>query len=300
MSGVASKASAVGWGQALVLAMLMAGVSVAAPAGAPLELSQLGRPDATEAARILSEFRQSGILAEHYVEFELQSLPRRGESRVYRGHMWGGRNAQGAVNRIEVSDGEGRRHRLLVQSGANPAIWRLVDGVVRIMELASQFEPLIPGVDLTAFDLQRSYLLWSDATLQSTNRVLGRPAYAYLFRAPAGFVAGDSGIVAARAYFDTVFNQPLQSELLGADGRRLKTLSVVTLKTVDLVGPNQAERQTLPKEVDFRNELTRDKTRLRIMALTLDLVFPPGVFEPAGLASDLPAPSGDRLTRLAP
>ena len=36
------------------------------------------------------------------------------------------------------------------------------------------------------------------------------------------------------------------------------------------------------------------------MALTLDLVFPPGVFDPAALASELPAPSSDRLTRLGP
>jgi hypothetical protein len=214
--------------------------------------------------------------------------------------MWGGRNAQGEVNRIEVTDGEGIVHRLLAQNGVNPAIWRLAGGVVQVLGGEALFDSLIPGIDLTAFDLQRSYLSWPDATLQSTNRVLGRPTYAFLFRAPAGFASGASGVAAARAYFDTVFNQPLQSELLDSGGKRLRTLSVVTLKTVDIRGPGGVERQTLPKEIDFRNELTRDKTRLHVTAIALHLDFPGGVFDPAGLAGAVPAPPVERLTRIAP
>lgn len=280
--------------------ILWTGLTAAVPGSPPEELSQLNRPDAGEAARILERFRQSGVLGEYFLEFELHALPRRGESRVYHGRMWGSRNSIGAVNRIEVTDGDGRRHRLLVQNGAQPAVWRQESD--KIVQLGSEalFVPVIPGVDVTAFDLQRSYLAWPDATLQSTNRVLGRPAYAFLFQAPAGFSSGSAGIVAARAYFDTVFNQPLQSELLDRAGKRLKTLSVVSLKTVEVKSASGVDKQTLPKEVDFRNELTRDKTRFQVTGIALNLAFAPGTFEPARLGVDAVAPTADRITKIAP
>jgi hypothetical protein len=281
----------------------LAGITVAAaavPNSPPPELSQIGRPDEAEAARILTQFRQSGILRDYFLEFELHALPRRGEARIFQGRMWGGRNQDGSVNRIEITDGEGRRHRLLVTDGPRASVWRRTDGELKELEADAMFAPLIPGVDATAFDLQRSYLSWPDARLQSTNRVLGRPAYAFLFPAPAGFASGASGVVAARAYFDTVFNQPLQSELLDRAGKRLKTLSVITLKTVEIQGPNGAEKQTLPKEVDFRNEVTRDKTRLQVNGIALYLEFPAGIFEPSALATEVPAPPPGRVTRLAP
>jgi hypothetical protein len=289
------------FGRAVCLAAIFsASLFGAVPGSPPEQLSQFNRPDAAEAARILERFRQSGVLGEYYLEFELHALPRRGEARVYQGRIWGSRNAAGAINRIEVTDGSGVKHRLLVQNGAQPAVWRQEAGGVVQLGSEALFAPVIPGVDVTAFDLQRSYLAWPDATLQSTNRVLGRPAYAYLFRAPAGFSSGDTGIVAARAFFDTVFNQPLQSELLDRDGRRLKTLSVVSLKTVEVKTATGTDKQTVPKEVDFRNELTRDKTRFEVTGLALNLSFFAGVFEPARLGVDAAPPAPDRVTRLTP
>lgn len=300
MPGLVKITPAILWRAFCLWMVVAARLGAAVPGRPPEELSQFNRPDAAEAARILDQFRQSGVLGEYYLEFELHALPRRGAAKVYQGRMWGSRNSIGAINRIEVTDGTGRIHRLLVQNGERPAVWRQEDG--KIVQLGSEalFVPVIPGVDVTAFELQRSYLSWPDATLQSTNRVLGRPAYAFMFRAPAGFSSGSSGIVAARAYFDTVFNQPLQSELLDRDGKRLKTLSVVSLKTVELKGAGGAEKQTLPKEVDFRNEQTRDKTRFQITGVALNLEFATGVFEPARLGVDAAAPRADRITRIEP
>lgn len=300
MPGTAKLAPA--WfGRAVCLgAILLTRLTGAVPGSPPEELGQFNRPDAAEAARFLERFRQSGVLGEYYLEFELRALPRRGESKVFLGRMWGSRNSVGAINRIEVTDGIGRKHRLLVQNGDSPAVWREEGGKVAQLGSEALFVPVIPGVDVTAFDLQRSYLAWPDATLQSTNRVLGRPAYAYLFRAPPGFSSGSSGVVAARAYFDTVFNQPLQSELLDREGRRLKTLSVVSLKTIDVKTPTGTDKQTVPKEVDFRNEQTRDKTRFQVTGVAMNLTFAPGVFESARLGVDAAPPSTDRITRIAP
>lgn len=273
--------------------VVIATASSAAPASnSPPELSQLGKPGAAEAARILEQFRRSGIAGEYFLEFELKALPRRGEERIFTGRLWGGRNREGAINRIELIDGEGRKHRLLVQNGAHAAVWHLADGRVAPLGPAALFAPVIPGVEVTAFDLQMPFLYWPDATLQSVNRILGRPAHAYFFRPPENFSAANSGIAAARAYLDTQFNALLQTELLGVDGRILKTFSLVSLKTVD--------KQPVPKSVDFLNQITRDKTRLQVRGVSLNLEFAPSVFDSASLAEDIRPPAAAQIIRLDP
>jgi hypothetical protein len=300
MPEVGQIAPAMFWRAFFVLIAATGYLAAAVPVTPPSELSQLGKPDEAEAARFLDEFRTSGMPGQYYLEFQLHALPRRGEKQVFTGRMWSGRNDRGAIARIEVLDGTGQKHRLLVQDGEHPAVWRVADGQVKLLGAEALFATLIPGVELTAFDLQRPYLYWRDATLQSINRVLGRPTYAFVFRAPAGFSSGDAGIVAVRAFFDTQFKQPLQSELLDQQGKVRKTLSVVSLKTVDVPGGNSGDKQTLPKEVDFRNEITRDKTRLQITAFAFGGAVPAGLFEPSALSRDVAAPPPDRLIRIEP
>ncbi len=264
----------------------------AAPANSLPPLSQTGKPDAAEAARILEQFRNSGIPGGYYLEFELRDLPRRGDERVYHGRLWGARNDLGAINRVELTDATGQTYRFLLQNGERAAVWRQAGGRVAPLDANALFEAVIPGVEVTAFDLQRPFLFWPDATLVNISRILGRPAYTFLFRAPANVVTGTAGVSAVRAYFDTQFNQPLQTELLDGAGKVLKTFSVVSLKTVD--------HQTLPKAVDFRNEFTRDKTRFQVTAAALNLALPKAIFDPGRLNEKAAVPSPENLTRIEP
>lgn len=257
------------------------------PSSSP-DLAQVGLPDAAEAARLLEQFRTAGIPGEYYLEFQLQTMPRRGDTRVYQGRLWGGRNDLGSITRVEVTDAEKRSHRFLIQNGARPVVWRLQEGKAVALEGAELFAPLIPGVEVTPFDLQMPYLYWPDARVQAIRRVLGRPAHAYFFRAPAE-IQRLGQIAAVRAYLDTQFNALTQTELLGPDNRVKKTFSLLSIKTVD--------RQTLPKMVDFRNEVTRDKTRMVVTAAALRLDFGPAPFAAEALAEDL-RPPGRGLQRL--
>jgi hypothetical protein len=250
--------------------------AAAAPARPPPELAQVGKPDAAEAERLLAEFQRAGVAGPYYLEFELQARPRRGEGPTFRGRLWGARNAQGAVTRVELTDSGGAAHRFLMQNGPQPAVWRQSGsgGVVRLDAVAQQ-APLVPGVEVTAFDVQMPFLYWPGAIVEKITRVLGRPANAFLFRAPGGGAA-ESGAAAARAYLDTQYNQLLKTEVLGADGRVTKTFSLVSLKKVG--------EQYVPKEADYRNELTRDKTRLLVTGAALGSALPADIFEPATLA----------------
>lgn len=278
---------------ALPVMAALAGGSRAGAATLPVqppELSQVGKASPEEAARILQQFRQSGVPGQYYLEFELHALPRRGEEQVFQGRLWGGRNAQGAITRVELKDAAGRQHRLLLQNGEKAAVWKFVDGKVAALEVAAWFQPLISGVEVTAFDVQMPFLYWPDATLEKITRMRGRPANAFVFRAPAQFAAGQADVSAARAYLDTQYNALLQTDLISRNNRVVKTFSLLNFKTVD--------RQPLPKAADYRNELTRDKTRLVVTAAALNLQLPAGFFEPASLARDADTPARGQIVSL--
>ena len=89
-----------------VFAVLALAAQAAPPSNSPGPLAQIGKPDATEAARLIEQFRQWDIAGQYYLEFELHELPRRGDELVFRGNLWGGRNAEGAISRIAVTDGD--------------------------------------------------------------------------------------------------------------------------------------------------------------------------------------------------
>ena len=267
-------------------------IAFAAVPNAPPELAQVGKPDAREASRLVEQFRGAGIPGEYYLEFELRSLPRRGEGRTFKGRWWGSRNDQGAITRIEITDAAGMTHRLLLQNGDRAAVWRLTNGRPVEIGIAELMAPLIPGIEISAFDLQMPYLYWPDVTVERITRILGRPSNAFIFPAPAAFKTQYPDISAVRAYLDTQFNVPMQSEILGASRKPAKTWAVLSLKTVD--------KQTLPKSIDYRNEITRDKTRLQITAAALNLSLSATLFQTAKLAEPAAGPAADRIVRIDP
>jgi len=261
----------------------------AAPA-APPELAQIAKPDDAEAARLVEQFRSAGLAGDFYLEFQLRALPRRGEERSYSGKLWGGRRAGAQVFRVEVTDASGAGHRLLLRNGAHARAWRWAEGRVVALEGRDGLAPLVPGTDISAFDLQMPFLHWPGATVERITRVWGRPANAFLFRAPEVIGEGESAVAAVRAYLDTQFNALMQTELIGPAGRVIKTSYLVSLKKV--------EEQQVPRQMDYRNEITRDKTRLEVNAVALNAAWPATLFEPEALGEPGPVPG--RLNRIGP
>lgn len=266
----------------------MASGWAAAPGGGMPELAQVGKPNEAEAARLLEQFRRAGVAGEFFFEFAFRTLPRRGEERTIPGRLWGGRAAEGSVFRVELDDPAGTQ-RLLIRNGVSGAVWRWRAGRLEELDLAASLAPLVAGVEVSAFDLQMPFLYWPEAKLEKITRVFGRPSYAYHFAAPPPLRERQTAIGAARAYLDTQFNALMQTELLGPGGRVLKTFSLISLKKVG--------DQHIPRQADYRNELTRDKTRFEVTAAALKLRLPGAAFAPEGLASPLPPPAVDLVTR---
>lgn len=277
MPGIGTVAPSLFW-RALFVWFLAAGTARPQPS----------LPSAAEAARMIEQVRQADLPRDHYFEFELIALPKRGEEKTFRGRLWGSRVGDDPIKRVEIIDAQGRPQRLLLQRGARAAVWRWENGQVTAIASSDWFAPVVPGVELTAFDLQMPFLFWPEVALKGVTPIRGRDAHVFVFTAPPDFAAQKSQIAAVRVFLDTALNALVQTELLDRGNRVLKRFSPLSLKMVG--------RQTVPKAVDYRNNLTGDKARIQFTAVALELDLAPALFQPGGLGDEVPAPA--KLVRL--
>lgn len=228
-----------------------------------------------------------------YAEFDLRQMPRRGAETVFHGRFWGGRNDRGPVTRFELDVGKGGfTRRILVQGGVDGGIWTTDGAVAGAVGEDAVLEPLVAGVEMTPFDvLPMPYLYWMDAELTGLERIRGREAYIYAFTPSADFLARHPAVRSVRAYLDTQYDALVQSEITGPDGHVSKTLSLLELRKVG--------DRWIPKDVDVRNEATRDKTRLSLTAVSVGFAPAASAFDPGLLGSPLAPPPASRVTRMA-
>jgi hypothetical protein len=221
-------------------------------------------------------------------------MPRRGPEHLYHGRFWGTRNPEGPVTRFEVDVGQGGfTRRLLVQGGASGGVWTCDAPGPGAPADASVLTPIVPGTEITPLDvLPMPYLYWLDSELVGTERIRGRPAHVFRFTPPADFLMGHSGVTAVRAYLDAQYDALVQSQVVGADGKVARTLSLLELR--------KAGDRWIPKDVDIRNESTRDKTRLSLLAVMVGVQAAQASFEPANLGAPLAPPPASRMVRISP
>ena len=249
-------------------------------------------PGKEEAAAALSRFRASVWAEPTYAEFDLTEMPRRGDEHVFHGRFWGAREEGGPITRFEVDGGKGGfPHRILVQGGPGGGIWTSDGPGAGAPAPGALLRPIVPGVEMTPFDLlPMPYLYWLDVDFVGEERVRGREAYVFMMTPPGDFAAADPGIKAVRAYLDGQYGALEQSEVLGPGGGVVRTLSLLELRKV---GP-----RWIPRDVDVRNEATRDKTRLTLTAIAVGVAASPATFDPSLLGTPVAPPAGDILIRI--
>jgi hypothetical protein len=244
------------------------------------------------AAALLNQFRGSVWREPTYAEFELRQMPRHGEERIFHGRFWGTRNDLGPVTRFEIdaAPASPARH-LLIQGGRDPQVWTSGGAGPGILGQGNLLVPIIPGVEVTPFDLlPMPYLYWIDSDFTGTETVRGRQANVYVLTPSADFHADYPAIKAVRVYLDAQYDALEESETLGMDGRVAKTLTLLELRKV---GP-----RWIPKDVDVRNEGTRDKTRLSLTAIGVGVDMNPAAFDPTLLGTAIAPPTGDIVIRI--
>lgn len=245
-----------------------------------------GKADQAEGRVALQEFRRAGIAGGYWLGFELRVMPRKGEERSVRGQMFGMAGEIGPLTRLDIGGQE-----WLIRSGAQPATWSRERGKGAVRELGGGDSlQSLAGTDLTVFDLQMPFLYWDDFVFEGLAKIRGRPAYSFILYPPAGLAGAQPGLTGVRVALDTQFHALVQAELLGAKGELSKTITLLDLKKVG--------EQWLPKAIDYRNHVTRDKTRLNFTNAALNLVLPATAFTPAALGGPPPSLDGVRLESL--
>ena len=243
------------------------------------------KADQAEGAEILSGFRRAGISGTYWLSFELRVMPRHGAETKITGQMFGTRTEAGPLTRLTID-----AQRWLIQGGRQPAAWLAKDGALtQELAAAQTLEPLAQ-TDLTLFDLQMPFYYWTDFIYEGLSRIRGRPAHSFVVYPPADLAAAQPGLTGVRMLIDTQFQALVQAEQLGAKGAVEKTISILDLKKVG--------DTWIPKSIDFRNNLTRGKTRFTVTAAALDLVLAPEVFSSEGLKSPQPVVPADKIETL--
>jgi hypothetical protein len=225
------------------------------------------KADQEEGRKALAEFRALDIAGTYWLEFNLEVMPRKGAERTVRGQLFGTRNEQGPLSRLTID-----QQSWLIQSGPQPAAWIAGDATAaRALTAAESLQP-VAGTDLTIFDLQMPFLYWNDFIYEGIAKIRGRPAYSFVLYPPADFAAQRHELTGVRVALDTQFHALVQAEQLGPEGEATKAITVLDLKKVG--------EQWLVKSIDFRNTVTRDKTRFNATAAALDVHLPGNFFAP--------------------
>jgi hypothetical protein len=268
----------------LVAGLVPAGLAQSPAYRPPPRYVANGKADQAEGARILGEFHQAGIVGTYWLAFELEVMPRHGADRTLKGELFGTGGDGGPLTRLSV-DGQA----WLIQGGPAPASWTVREGTAVHRLTAGETLQPVAGTDLTIFDLQMPFLHWADFVYEGLARVRGRPTHSFVVYPPADLGAARPDLTGVRMLIDTQFQQLVQAELLGEKGASRKTITILDLKKVG--------EQWVPKSIDLRNSVTRDKTRLTFTATALGLDLPAGTFAAGQLGAAPPAVPPEKVVR---
>ncbi|MFW5883620.1 MAG: outer membrane lipoprotein-sorting protein [Verrucomicrobiota bacterium] len=235
--------------------------------------------DPEEGAQRLAEFRQMRLAGDFAFQFKLEHKPRAGETFTYNGRMFGTWDEQGPLTRVEIWPGEPDESmpiKLLVRNGAEPRVWiKEPDAPARKVTGEALHEPLLPGLLLSAFDLQMPYLYWDDYRYEGSGRARGRPTQQFLLTPTPAYQSVKPEVAAIRLHIDDSFNVFVAAHMLDAEGERLKSFDVGRFQVID--------EQAIVKSFELFDLRSRDETRLVVEAAALGLQLPEALFTLDGL-----------------
>ncbi len=292
------------FGFVLGLTCLVLGELVGQPPSRRLGEIRVNEIDQEEGVRRIESFRNSRLRGDYIFDFELRYMPRSGEDEVYLGSLSGTWNDIGPVTRMDVTvtntespevGGEAleamKSFQLLVQNGRERWVERRINGgPIEVVESADLFEPVLPGLTYSAFDLQMPFIFWDEFAYEGSQRVKGRPAHLFLMYPPDKVKAANPNLYAVRMALDNDYNALLRVELINQEDTVYKSFRVLNFKKVS--------EEWIIKTIDLVNDLDRDKTRLRVLAAALGLNLNAKGLAKGGLLEPLDLPPGESFEPL--
>lgn len=241
------------------------------------------RIDQEEGARRLEAFRNQRLQGDFYFKFRLEHKPRKARTVRYDGEMWGTWNEQGPITRFRIypkknsaTSDESESVELIVQNGPSQSAWirRSEDSTFELLEGAALFEPILPEVLYTPFDLQMPFVYWDDFIYEGPTLVgASRVAQQFLMLPPESLAAETRGIAGVRIGLDDTYNALWRVELVDDEGEELSRFSVESFKEV--------QEQYIVKRITLKDNVSRDSTTFHVSAASVGLSLKSQLFDPA-------------------
>lgn len=237
------------------------------------------RIDQEEGVRRLEAFRQQRLQGDYLFEFQLEHKPRRARTVRYNGIMWGSWNEKGAITRIKIFPAEAAPEdaeaqiELIVQNGAESEAWVRRDPVApfKLVEGGALFQPLLPGLVYSIFDLQMPFIYWDDFIYEGPSLVgVSRVAQNFLMLPPEGSQSAKRGIQGVRVSLDDTYNALWRVEVVLDDESVGSKFSVESFKKV--------QEQYIVKRITLTEYPSKDKTTFNVVDASVGLQLDPEMF----------------------
>lgn len=266
---------------------------VTAQPGPRTSSSRMDSFSAEAADALLQAMRAARFGGDFIFEFELRHFPRRGETVLYRGTLFGTWNNSVSQTRIQIdgspvgeipSAENARELRLLIQNGESPWVVRWDHAEKRAVKLEGDalFEPVVPGFTYTPFDLQMPFLHWQTYEYLGADRVKGRPAHLFFMEAPESLKETRPDLKGVRLAIDEDYLALLRVEMINQDDAVTKSFRILNFKKVD--------EEWIVKSIDLVEEESRDKTRFRVLSAAMGVRLPEENFKIESLGEPLDYP----------
>jgi len=254
------------------------------------------RIDAEEGAQRLAAFRRQRLEGDFCFEFELAHKPRRGRTIPYKGIMWGSWNELGPITRFRVSSARPKDGKsvdssvgveLIIQNGVTPQAWIRRNGGsdFTLIKGEALFEPIMPGLLYSPFDLQMPFVYWKDFTYEGPTLVgVTRVAQQFLMQPPVTSACAEQGISGVRVGLDDTYNALWRIEVMNAESEVASRFAVESFKKI--------QEQYIVKRITLTDYTSRDRTTFEVKAASVGISLNRNLFCPrSALSIDTSIPS---------
>jgi len=237
--------------------------------------------------QFINAFRSQQLSGDYIFDFELEHRPARGDTRTWYGRMWGTWTPQGPLTRLRIKPhtADAGEVELLVQSGADPIIWRKQNGATKQLTSAQMHEPLFEGVVYTPYDLALPFAYWEEYAYKDTTRVKGFPAQVFRMTPPASVREQNPALDVVEATFHADYHALMKAVMLDEKGDKLRSYQVQDFKKID--------DQYIVGSIELWDHRTRDYTRFAVNSAAVGLrLDPQQYFTPQALSAGVPPQVG--------
>lgn len=242
--------------------------------------------NSVQSEELLQLFRQSRIPGNFFLKFNITHKPRFGEnSRPIDGTLWASWANGGPLLRVEILDLEGKNWVSFVAS-KNPkksTLWISKKLTAPLESNTHELnEPIVPGVIMSAFDINLPFTHWPQTRYLSTLRSRGRGVHFYesinpTAGEPAKVVYGIDrtyGVLTEAIYYDRT-------------GKITRTLKIEDFCKIN--------GQWMVGTCSLRDENTRDVDSLKITDAAMQINLLEQTFNPESLVEKAKAPEPSEI-----